>query len=201
MSYLILDTETNTFPNDKLPATHPAQAHICQLALLQLDELFKELSCVRFLIKPEGRWQVHDGAFQVHHISTKMCDSIGIARKDALDIYMEHAGRCKFLVGHNLSFDNKMINIELTCANIKNLNGYHYKEICTMLSMTPIMKLEKKKKNSFGSEYKWPKLREAYEFVMRGKELENSHDALVDVKATAKVLQWLVENKFVNTSS
>jgi DNA polymerase III epsilon subunit-like protein len=196
--YLILDTETTTFPSDKVPATHPSQAHICQMALLQLDESFNELTSLRTLIKPRG-WRISDGAYNVHGISLEMCQDIGIPIEDALDIFHECLRACKVLVGHNIKFDTKMVDIELMCAK-KIYPPHTCTTICTMELMTPIMKMPQTRKNSFGSTYKWPKLQEAYSFVTKGESMQDVHEALVDARATAKVLQYLVTNKFVNVS-
>jgi hypothetical protein len=60
-----------------------------------------------------------------------------------------------------------------------------------MNAKTSICKLEQKNGKAG---YKWPKLREAY-FHCFGEELKDAHDALVDVRATARVLKWLGENR------
>ena len=189
MSYLIFDTETSGFPNPNVSPKHPAQAHICQLAILQLDSERKELTSTSFLVKPEGKWKVSEGAYKVHGISTEMCEDKGISSKDMLDIYTECHRACHSVVGHNLKFDLAMIGIELECMDAGWLGDK--KHICTMEAMTPIMRLPQTRKNAFGKLYKWPKLEEAYNFVTKGGVLDDAHDALVDVRATADILRYL----------
>ena len=57
-----------------------------------------------------------------------------------------------------------------------------------MLSSMPVLKLP----GRYGN-YKWPKLEEAYKFLVDPAGFEDAHDALVDVKACAAVLDALEE--------
>ena len=62
-----------------------------------------------------------------------------------------------------------------------------------MKSGTEICKIPHPK---WPNKFKWPKLREAHE-VLCGCVLEKAHDALGDVKATAKIWRHIVNNKLV----
>jgi DNA polymerase III subunit epsilon len=46
----------------------------------------------------------------------------------------------------------------------------------------------------WGKGYKWPKLHEAHRHCF-GKEFEDAHDALADVRACAKVFFWLQQHR------
>jgi DNA polymerase III epsilon subunit-like protein len=194
MKYLIFDTETSGFPRKDMEAQHPLQARVLQLAALQLDENFNELGQLYTLIKlPPGK-KIDDGAFKAHGKTWDMCNEQGRPSSDVLTELNELFKTSDALVAHNFAFDDTMIDIEFECADIIPYScEYSY---CTMELMTPICKLPHVRKNSFGQKYKWPKLSEAYNFIY-GKEFEGAHDALGDVRATAKVLQYLFEQKII----
>jgi len=61
-----------------------------------------------------------------------------------------------------------------------------------MQLMTPICKLPSQRQT-----FKWPKLQEAYNFCFK-EDFKGAHDALSDVRATARVLRWLVDNRHVS---
>ena len=199
--FLLFDTETTGFGNNKLSATHPAQAHICQLAILQLSEELVELSSFICLIHPEDKWKISEGARAVHGITTEDCYIHGVPITHALDTFAKNYEANRIIVGHNLQFDLKMLQIDIEASGIQfKMNGDKY-PICTMEKITPIMKLPHIRKNSFGTQYKWPKLEEAYSFVTKGQSLNGAHDALVDIRATAEILRYLVNNNLVKIPS
>ena len=199
--FLLFDTETTNFPSPKVSSSHPSQAHICQLAILQLSEDLIELNSFVCLIHPEDKWKVSEGARAVHGITTEDCSMHGVPITHALDTFAKSYEANRVIVGHNLQFDLKMLSIDIEASGIQfKMNGDKY-PICTMEKMTPIMKLPHIRRNSFGTQYKWPKLEEAYSFVTRGQRLEGPHDALIDIRATATVLRYLVENKLVQIPS
>lgn len=193
MKYLIFDTETTNLPNRQLSLEHSDQARICQLACLLVDQEFNELSVFCSFIKPD-RWNMNPKALDRHGISVQLCEECGISIETALRVFEGFVLAADKCVAHGLSFDTSMLDIELALAGRSSV--FDYKDgswLCTMLASTPICKLPSK----FGNgQYKWPKLSEAYSFFV-GTTFINQHDALADVKATAKVFQCLVNNKIL----
>ena len=66
------------------------------------------------------------------------------------------------------------------------------KKYCTMLRMTSICCLPKKR----GHGFKWPKLKEAYRYCF-SKEPDYQHDALGDVRATVDIYRWLLKKNLL----
>lgn len=191
--YLIYDTETTGFPNPRLEASHPAQCRMIQLAAIKLNKDFNEVDKLYTLIKlPQGK-TIDEGAFKAHGISVEKCNSEGRELNDVLNQFGDLASTSLYHICHNKSFDDKVINLEY---NTQGKNFYGSKDYCTMELMTPICKLPHKKRNSFGTSYKWPKLSEAYRFCF-GKDFEGAHDAINDVRATAEIFRWLITNKYI----
>lgn len=191
--YLIYDTETTNLPNDKISLLDPNQARICQLACLLLDEKFNQISSFCTLIKPSG-WNMSEGAFKAHGITVKSCEDFGIEINEAMDKWSNLTSQAQFHIAHNDKFDRKLLSIE-QCIRRQFLRYIEFplkNPICTMEATTPICKLPHKRWPN-GKSYKWPKLEEAIWHFFKEK-LEGAHDAMNDVKATARLFKYLVEN-------
>lgn len=194
--YLFFDTESTGFPSKQLDSKHPNQARVIQLAALLLDKDFNEVKTLYTLIKlPEGK-TIDEGAFRAHGISTQECNTNGIEMESAFAVFSAMVLGAEYLIAHNIKFDNQMMSIEADCLNLSLPFFKELKPLCTMEVMTPICKLPHKKRNSFGSPFKWPKLQEAYQYIFK-EDFTGAHDALSDVRATAKIFQWLVTNNHI----
>jgi DNA polymerase-3 subunit epsilon len=191
MKYLIFDTETTGFPKTDIDWNDPTQARICQIAWIVTDERFREVSCFKSLINSDGRWLITEGAFQTHGISQHDCDKYGLSMRLVLPLFLQAKQHVNMVAAHNISFDRKLVDIECDAFTFDKNSWEGDKYFCTMIAMTPICKLEQKNGKAG---YKWPKLREAY-YHCFGEELKDAHDALVDVRATARILKWLYENR------
>ena len=191
--YLIFDTETTGFPNEKVSPDDPSQARIVQLAFVLLDEHLNEKAAYSTLVHPKGKWQVPTGAQAVHGISTKDCEKYGAPNEVVMSAFDAAWNSSKKRVAHNIAFDKKLVNIERWLINAREPYSWSEGTICTMELMTPICKLPNKNGRAG---YKWPKLSEAYKHVT-GQELQGAHDALADVRGCVTVLKWLVANRHV----
>lgn len=203
--YIVFDTETTTFPNPHLPPNHARQARIVQLAAVLTDENFKELGFMNSLIKPTN-WTIQQGAFLAHGISQEKCITEGRDIKEVLKEFFTLATQSLISIAYNGSFDNTLLEIELSHYESNEqaklfgveTQGWLRKRtcFCPMEAMTPICKLPFKvtKRNNFGQKYKWPKLQEAYTYIFK-KPFEGAHDALSDVRATLEIYRWLVTRK------
>lgn len=185
--HLIFDTETTGFPSKT--ASISAQPHIVQIAMLLVDDNLTEMGCFSTLIKSTG-WTIHPGAQEKHGISVEMCNQFGVPIEYAESVFNDWYWKSNKVVAHNVAFDSQLINFER--ERLLGRNDYIWdKSFCTMNAMTPICKLPPRFP---GTQYKWPKLSEAYQHCFQ-KMFDKAHDALADVRATAQVLQWLVTNK------
>jgi DNA polymerase-3 subunit epsilon len=192
--YLVFDTETTGLPNFKAPADDPSQPHICQLAFVLLDKSFEEVACFKSLRKLHDGVVMDEGAQKAHGLTIEQCNVNGLPISSLLDVFEAFYRQSEFRVAHNLAFDSKLLNIENT-----RYGKYYYDwknqqtNICTMLVSTPICKVP----HPTRAGNKWPKLQEAYEFFY-GEQFSGAHDALVDVRATAKVLRKLAEDGYLD---
>lgn len=181
--YTVFDTETTGMLNKNVPRHHPTQPHICQIAGIFLDENFNEVHLFKFLIKPNG-WVIPAEATAIHGITTEQCELYGIPLNVALLTLIRLMERSKVLVAHNLDYDVLVVEGEM--LRMGKVFTVNCKSFCTMKAFTPILQLPSPWRKG---EYKWPKLAEVYQHCL-GEELVDAHDALGDVRATAKILQW-----------
>lgn len=192
---LFYDTETTGLPLFKEPSEHPAQPHIVQLgaALVDLDTRTVR-STLDVIVRPDG-WTIPDDVAAIHGISTDLAMSVGVPEAEAVGMLLAMWDRCAERIGHNESFDARILRIALmrhfpthegeACIADQWKAG---KARCTQLISTPILKLpptDKMKRAGF-FKHKSANLSEAYEFFT-GKKLEGAHSAMVDVLGCIEV--------------
>jgi len=179
--YLFFDTETSGKYNFKLPATDPSQPKLVQLGMQVLDEGLEEVAKWTTLVQHEKLF-IEPEAEGIHGISKEMCDKHGLPLQVVLAVLKKYRANCKWHICHNEKFDRGIINAAMASLGAQpflETNGF-----CTMQALTPVLQLPGPRG------HKWPKLSEAYK-AATGKELENAHDAQVDITATIQVFKWI----------
>lgn len=177
--YLFFDTETSGLPkNWQAPVTDLNNwPRLVQLAYLVYDADGNRVSEGNYIIKPEN-FTIPKDASKIHGITNERALKEGIDLEVVLLEFQDLVNKAKFLVAHNMSFDEKVVGAEFLRKEI-NCVLQKKKRICTMHSSTDFCALE----GPYG--YKWPKLSELhYKLFKTG--FEEAHNASVDIKATAK---------------
>lgn len=177
--YLFFDTETTGLPKrwDALASDLENWPRLVQIAWLYFDENGNEISNKSDIIKPEG-FVIPEEASNVHGISTKIAMEKGIDLKEVLKEFSDIMGETKFLIAHNMSFDEKIIDAEFIRKGIRK-SLFSPEKICTKEASTQYCEIP----GNYG--YKWPSLSELH-IKLFGSDFDDAHDALVDVKACAK---------------
>ncbi|MCX6327054.1 MAG: 3'-5' exonuclease [Bacteroidia bacterium] len=177
--YLFFDTETTGLPKKwKAPVTDLNNwPRMVQLAYLFFDTNGNKISGGDYIIKPVG-FTIPADASRIHGISTERANQEGQALLAVLQAFQSLINQAEYLVAHNMSFDEKIIGAEFLRNNMKDSIATKRK-ICTMQSTTNFCAID----GPYG--YKWPKLSELhYKLFKTG--FEESHNAAVDINATAK---------------
>jgi DNA polymerase III epsilon subunit-like protein len=190
---LLLDCETTGKADFRLPADAPSQPRLVQLGALLLDSLGVEIASLNCIIKPDG-FEIPEEATAVNGISTQMAIEKGLERSAVLPVFAEMARVARVIVAHNLQFDELVMDGEFLRGNYE-ISPFETdaRMFCTMKAMTPLCKLP----NQYGySDYKWPRLEEAYRFAFN--ETFNGHDAMSDTRACARLYRWLMERQKVS---
>jgi DNA polymerase III subunit epsilon len=188
MNILFVDTETNGKPtNYKAHHTDVDCWPRCiQLAYQVADLAGKVVHQFNSLISPDG-WTIPTEPFFINNdFNTERNRIEGIPMADALDILIQllEAGNIELIVSHNIHFDYSVIAAEM--VRYKKRSRVYIEKACTMEAGVHVCKLPfaNRKRPRWGEHrsYKWPTLNELHKHLF-GSEIDNAHDALVDVNA------------------
>ncbi len=177
--YLFFDTETTGLPKNYHASTSDSDnwPHLVQISWILTDEKGNAISSGNEIIKPEG-FVIPFESVKVHGISTTKALKDGKPLFDILSAFLKDAKRASCYVGHNISFDQKVVGAELYRLGLPDTIS-NRKSICTMQSSTNFCKIP----DVYG--YKYPKLQELYSKLFGGT-FDDAHNALADVRATMK---------------
>lgn len=190
---LFYDTETSGLPNFREPSDGPDQPHLLQLAMLLHDTDGTEIDRFTSIVRPGvHRCVIAPEAFDAHGITLERAMDEGCEPLVALDAFMAFVERSSLRVGHNESFDRRIVRIH--SARHRGIKWEaEAPSFCTMWKSKFIINLPATEKMIAAGMPgpKQPKLEEAYQFFF-GEPLVGAHDALVDITATARVFYHLV---------
>lgn len=180
---LFFDTETTGLVNHKLPASDPSQPYLLQLGLLLAkrrdDFSYQSLFEYGALVCLPIEASIHPKAQAVHGISKDLIELYGEFPEDMLNLFLNKQLDADLVVAHNASFAKKVLEaVACRLGFIEEL--FPDEPFCTMLSTTELCKLP----GRWGKP-KWPELQELHKFLF-GVGFEGAHDALTDVRATAR---------------
>lgn len=173
--YLFFDLETNDKIKDwsAKPEDFDLYPRITQLAFQEYGENEQLISEYSALIYPDG-WTIPETQFFIeNNMSTQRCIDGGVAIDGVLQRIIDARLNAEYVINHNINFDAKILRAEMIRA--KREVNFTAKKICTMHSSRKFCALPKSK---------IPSLKELY--VILFNEEFPAHDALEDVKATAK---------------
>jgi DNA polymerase III epsilon subunit-like protein len=184
--YIFFDVETTGLPKRyNAPASDLDNwPRLVQLAYIIFDKQGNRILEENFIIKPEG-FSISEESIAIHNITNERAKKEGSELIYVLDDFKKHISQATYLVAHNIAFDEKVIESEFIRNGITNILPDKTK-ICTMMSTINFCKID------WNQKYKWPKLEELY-FILFGEKFDNSHNALADIRATAKCFWKLVK--------
>jgi DNA polymerase III epsilon subunit-like protein len=189
--YMVFDLETNgipitsqfgTFFHYKVKEKYK-DCKIVQLSYAIYDDNGRNVKEYDALRNPNGKDKFEVTNSDIHGITYERALKEGLEFAEILENFYEDLKKVDYVVIHNSAFDTNVMKSELYSASREDvIEEFNKKKIvCTMRTMVDFCKLPSK----FYDEYKWPKLSELYRFIFN-KEAENLHNALYDVRNTAK---------------
>lgn len=190
---LFYDCETTGLPDRSLPPAHPRQPHLVQLACLLCEDDGTERASVSLIVRPPV--PIPDDVAAIHGITNGIAAAAGVSPAAAMGLWSNLARRADTLVAHNIAFDEAIM---LTAWRRQTAGGSAAEDwarlhgdrerFCTMRAATPIVNLPPTPKMIAAGmrRPKSPKLEECVKFFF-GEDLAGAHDALVDVRACARV--------------
>ncbi|HCD52099.1 MAG TPA: DNA polymerase III subunit alpha, partial [Balneolaceae bacterium] len=184
--YLIFDTETTGLPRDySAPITDfDNWPRLVQLAWQLHDETGKLVSSGNYIVKPVG-FTIPFNSEKIHGISTQRALDEGHDLVFVLNEFRKDMDKAYFLIGHNVSFDEKVMGAEFLREKIPSAI-IDKPKIDTKDEGTEYCAIP----NGRGG-YKWPTLTELHKKLF-GRDFEDAHDAAADVEATARCFLELV---------
>jgi DNA polymerase-3 subunit epsilon len=185
---LFFDTETTGTPKDyKAPLTE--WPRLVQLAAILTDIDGNVIKVVDRIVFPIG-FEIPEEAANIHGITTEIATEEGAPLEIVLDELEGMIGQSDLIVGHNISFDRKIVGGEfLREGRLDPL--HHTNRICTMFKSIKFCAIPGPRG------FKWPKLQELH-VKLFGKEFEDAHNALADIYATKDCYFKLVELGVLN---
>lgn len=176
MNILFYDTETTGLPKNWKAHVHEVDnwPRLVQLAWVLVDSDTRAvLASTDQLIKPSGKWEMSPQAEKTHGLSEAHLDANGMTIDYVLGQFMFALQLSQVQVGHNISYDWKIMGAEVLRGGLEDQYGLikDGPKICTMMSWT-------KAKGG-----KWPQLQELHQKLF-GEKFEDAHDATADINAT-----------------
>lgn len=205
MLILAYDTETTGLPVWKEPSESDVQPHLVEIAALLIDtDTLRVRDGFSAIIRPDGwTWDENSEAFRAHGIPLEHAQAEGIPEAEALAKFLHLHERADLRVGHNESFDARILRIAikrygfgdnppLDSAEARDEIADKFKgapAYCTMRAACKEMKLpatEAMRKSGRGRLHKNPNLNEAHEHYFN-RPHDGAHRALADAEAAARL--------------
>lgn len=186
MKLLFFDTETTGKAKNINASVENLSnwPRVVQLAWQVYDEKLNLIEEHDFIVKP-NEFVIPSEASAIHKITTEIAYKFGVELNQVLEQFYNAVNDADLLIAHNFSFDYGVMGSELLRNGFSNILNSK-ESICTMKSTTEFCKIP----GPYG--YKWPTLQELY-FILF-KESFNAHNALDDIRATARCF-WELKNK------
>jgi len=190
MKVLIFDTETTGLPTGRNPSIRETQKwpHIIQLSYIVYDtDTISITDWSDDIIRLDDDVDITEGSINIHKITRAMSKRKGVPLIDALNKFNGALKDCDRVVGHNISFDKRMIMVEsirLRIAQYFTINGKGKPEQCTMKSNVDTCKIETTSRS--GEMYfKYPTLTELHGHIFH-QSPKGMHDSMADVIICAR---------------
>ncbi|MEK6829403.1 MAG: DNA polymerase III subunit alpha [Nanoarchaeota archaeon] len=186
--YIVFDTETTGKAKSFSAPVNDFNnwPRMVQIAWKTFDRNGVEIDSQNFIIKPQG-FVIPDDAIAIHRITNEKAKEQGVPLRMALEKFGEAVKNSKYLIAHNITFDENVVGCELLREGMHNYIP-DIKHIDTMIQTTEFVAIPNTKRGGF----KYPSMTELHEKLF-GTNFEDAHDALADVSALAKCFFKLQE--------
>ena len=185
---LFYDTETTGFPKPNSPHDDERQPHLVQLAALLTEDDGVERASINLIVRPDG-WEIPADTAELHGINTALALRAGVSEAMVFASWDRLAALAHTHVAHNIKFDDMMMHITGARTRIARSKAtLEGQKFCTMEASTRIVNLpptERMRAKGMTAP-KPPKLSECVRHFFN-EDLIGAHDAMVDVRACARV--------------
>ena len=176
MKVLVFDTETTGLPTERNASIYHVDKwpYIIQLSYIIYCTETNKMNIINDYINIPDSVKISKESQEIHKISRNTLKG-GIDIENALKKFNYYSNNSELVVGHNVSFDKRMLMVE----GIRNKIRVDISEsYCTMKNSIELCKIEKVGKDG-EKYYKYPTLSELYKKLFNIIP-KNTHDALID---------------------
>ena len=196
MKFLVFDTETTGLPKRKNASPEETYLfpYVVQLSWLVFDSGTNKITDLKDkIIRLPNNIRIPQKTVDIHGITNERMLEEGEPIDDVLNSFVRDVSSCTYLIGHNLSFDQTMIEVECIRNKHKRLSDYRKILFCTMKQSKNVCCIEKKNYYTKKMEYKYPKLIELHKHLFNTSP-ENLHNSLIDVLVCFRCFYALAYN-------
>jgi len=183
MKFLAFDTETTGLPRRKNASPEETYLfpYVVQLSWLVFDSGTNKVTVLKDkIIRLPNNIRIPQKTIDIHGITNERMLEEGESVDDVLNSFVRDVSSCTYLIGHNISFDKTMIEVECIRNKHKRLSDYRKISFCTMKHSKNVCCIEKKNHYTKKLEYKYPKLIELHKHLFNATP-KNLHNSLIDV--------------------
>lgn len=183
---LVFDTETTGLPASRSSSIYNTHEwpYVVQLSFVYYDLGYNNLlDYGDYIIQIPKMVKIEPKAQEVHGISYAITQSKGVPLNTALNHFDKLLLECDLVVGHNVSFDKRMIMVECIRNNRKQvftINNKRKEEFCTMKESKALCKIDAVNHKTSEHYFKYPKLLELHDHLFKYVPT-GLHDSLADV--------------------
>jgi len=202
MRVICFDTETTGLPEKRNTSIYETSKwpHVVQLSFMVYDDEKKEIvEEYDEIIKIDESIHLTPKSVEIHGISRDIIHERGVPIIDALNAFKRALNSCDLCVGHNISFDKRLLIVEAIRnkgfdSTDKSYVQFQFKnEFCTMLKSVEVCRIEKLRGD--GTVYfKYPTLLELHKHLFK-KIPNNAHNSKVDVLICLRCYCKLAHNQ------
>ena len=202
MRVICFDTETTGLPENRNTSIYETSKwpHIVQLSFMVYDVEKKEIvEEYDEIIKIDEGVVLTPKSVEIHGISRDVIFERGVPISDALLAFKRALNSCERCVGHNISFDKRLLIVEAIRnkgfdSSDNSYVQFQFKtEFCTMLKSVEICKIEKLRGDG-RIYFKYPTLIELHYHLFK-KTPKNAHNSKVDVLICLRCYCKLTDNQ------
>lgn len=193
MKILVFDTETTGLPEkDASIYDFEKWPYIIQISAILYDLSTNQTTIYDNYIKIDNSIIIPPESYKIHKLTHEFLNKNGIHIIPALREFNNLLYKCDIVIGHNISFDKKLVFVECLRHKIRQYftqfrgkQQIRKSEYCTMKKSTNICKLSVISKRTGKPFRKTPSLLELYMFLFPESEIpKDLHNSLVDILIT-----------------
>lgn len=196
MKFLVFDTETTGLPKSKYASPEETYLfpYVVQLSWMVFNSGTNKVETLKDkIIRLPNKICIPKRATEIHGITNERMIEEGEPVDKVLDAFMRDVSSCTYLIGHNIDFDKKMVEVECIRNKCRLLSDYRKLSFCTMKQSKNVCCIEKQNYYTKKMEYKYPKLIELHNHLFQTKP-SNLHNSLIDVLVCFRCFYALTYN-------